>query len=82
MRAMVIVTENTPKGTERSPQEYANPLLVLTGEAYAQMTFDALYECICRTLRDGKPRLIAQHFTPEGQVKLLYGDGTSLDQKI
>jgi len=33
MRAVVFVTERTPKGTDRSPQEYLHPLLVLTGEA-------------------------------------------------
>lgn len=25
MRAVVVVTEETPKGTARSPQEYVNP---------------------------------------------------------
>ncbi|MFO7536594.1 MAG: hypothetical protein R6X32_00880 [Chloroflexota bacterium] len=39
MRAVAFVTE----GTERSPQEYDQPLLVLTGEAYARMTFEALH---------------------------------------
>jgi hypothetical protein len=29
MRAVVFVTEETQKGTTRSPQEYENPLLVL-----------------------------------------------------
>jgi hypothetical protein len=40
---VVFVTEDTPKGTARSPQEYGQPLLVLTGEAYASMRFDGLY---------------------------------------
>jgi len=31
MRAVVIVTEETHKGTARSPQEYANPLVILSG---------------------------------------------------
>src|SRR5215467_14007719 len=31
MRAVVIVTEETRKGTARSGQEYANPLVVLSG---------------------------------------------------
>ena len=34
MRAVVFVTERTPKGTARSPQEYFSPLLVLPGEAW------------------------------------------------
>ncbi len=50
MRAIVIVTEGTSKGTIRSPQEYVKPLLVLTGEVYAQITFDTLHECICQAL--------------------------------
>src|SRR5437016_14323346 len=35
MRAVVIITEETKKGTARSGQEYANPLLVLSGREYA-----------------------------------------------
>ena len=31
MRAVVIVTAETHKGTARSPQEYANPLVILSG---------------------------------------------------
>lgn len=38
-RAVVVVTEYMIKGTERSPQEYPNPLLVLTGRQYATLTF-------------------------------------------
>ena len=48
MRAVVFVTEGTPKGTTRSPQEYQHPLLVLTGEVYAHMTFAT---CIRRSVR-------------------------------
>ena len=50
MRAVVIVTEDTPKGTARCPQEYVDPLLILTGEAYAKETFDVLYWRICDAL--------------------------------
>ena len=35
MRAVVIVTENTEKGTPQSPQEFVDPLLTLRGEQYA-----------------------------------------------
>src|SRR5947209_14447640 len=34
MRAVVFVTAGTPKATARSPQEYLNPLLVLSGQEY------------------------------------------------
>jgi hypothetical protein len=79
MRAVVFVTEDTPKGTDRSPQEYVQPLLVLTGEAYAHMTFDTLYTHICNALRGGKPRVVAQYLTPEGHIRILFEDGTARD---
>jgi hypothetical protein len=77
MRAVVVITEDTRKGTDRSPQEYVQPLLVLTGEAYATMTFDALYTQICAALRGDKPRVVAQYLAPEGHLRILFEDGTS-----
>src|SRR6478609_9222717 len=47
MRAVVFVTEFTQKGTARSPQEYLSPLLVLTGEQYARISFHELHKGIC-----------------------------------
>ena len=82
MRAVVFVTEHTPKGTERSPQEYVQPLLVLTGEAYATITFETLYTHICRALRGAKPRVVAQYLAPGGRLRLLYEDGTVQDMDI
>ena len=79
MRAVVFVTEHTPKGTERSPQEYVHPLLVLTGEAYATMTFDTLYTQICHALRGAKPRVVAQYLAPGGHLRLFFADGTAQD---
>jgi hypothetical protein len=75
MRAVVFVTENTPKGTERSPQEYVSPLLMLTGEAYAHMTFDTLYTQICHALRGDKPRVVATYLAPSGRTRILFEDG-------
>ena len=77
MRAVVFVTENTPKGTERRPQEYVSPLLVLTGEAYAHMTFDTLYTQICHALRGGTPRVLATYLAPSGRIRILFEDGTA-----
>jgi hypothetical protein len=74
MRAVVFVTEYTSKGTERSPQEYVQPLLVLTGEAYATMTFDALYTHICNALRADKPWVVATYLAPDGSMRLLFED--------
>ena len=51
MRAVVIVTEETRKGTARSPQEYVNPLLVLSGREYASISFVELHTRICDALR-------------------------------
>jgi hypothetical protein len=77
MRAVVFVTENTPTGTERSPQEYVSPLLVLTGEAYAHMTLDTLYTHICHALRGDKPRVVATYLAPSGRIRILFEDGTA-----
>lgn len=82
MRAVLIVTKETRKGTDRSPQEYVRPLLMLTGEEYAKTSFDVLYERICEALRSGRPRLLAEWYTAEGQVKLLYEDGTSQEYDV
>ncbi|MCB0167466.1 MAG: hypothetical protein KDI79_24765 [Anaerolineae bacterium] len=79
MRAVVVVTEHTPKGTERSPQEYVQPLLVLTGKSYATMTFETLYTHICNALRGNKPRVVGQDLAPGGHLRLLYEDGTAKD---
>jgi hypothetical protein len=73
----LLFTEDTRKGTDRSPQEYVQPLLVLTGEAYATMTFDALYTQICDALRGDKPRVVAEYLAPEGRLRILFEDGTS-----
>jgi len=52
LRAVVFVTPETRKGTARSPQEYADPLLVLTGEEYAACAFGELHRRLCDALRD------------------------------
>jgi len=79
MRAVVFVTEDTPKGTAHSAQEYQHPLLVLTGEEYAHITFDHLYTRICNALRGDKPRVVAQYLAPGGRIQILFEDGTAKD---
>ncbi|SRR6266540_6549407 len=76
MRAVVFVRELTPKGTPRSAQEYVDPLLVLTGEEYATMTFEALHARICQALRGDKPKVIATSVVPGRRVRILFEDGT------
>lgn len=39
MRAVVVVTNETRKGTPRCGQEYQNPLFILSGEEHARMTW-------------------------------------------
>jgi hypothetical protein len=75
LRAVVFVTEGTPKGTARSYQEYVNPLLVLTGPEYATIPFSVLHERICDALRGGRPRLVAEFWDPDRTVRLISEDG-------
>lgn len=76
MRAVVVVTDGTRKGTARSPQEYVDPLLVLTGEAYANMTFETLHAGICDALRGGRPRVVATSLVPGGRLLVFFEHGT------
>lgn len=77
LRAVVVVAEGTPKGTERSAQEYVSPLLILTGEEYASLSFGELHKRICNALRGSQSRCIAESWSPEGDVQLLFENGTS-----
>jgi hypothetical protein len=70
-RAVVIVTEHSIKGTERSGQEYLSPLLVLTGEEYARIGFADLHERICDALRGNRPPVVAEAFLPDGTHRIL-----------
>lgn len=77
MRAVVIITEETEKGTARNPQEYSNPLLTLDGKQYANMTFDELHTLICDALRGDRPRVVIETIGPDGRHSLHFEDGTS-----
>jgi hypothetical protein len=77
MRAVVIITEETEKGTARHPQEYLNPLLTLDGKQYASMTFDELHNRICDALRGAQPRLAIETIDSDGRHSLHFEDGTS-----
>jgi hypothetical protein len=81
MRAVVIVTEETPKGTARSPQEYVNPLFVLSGREYASISFVELHARICDALRGTGPGVVAQSFTADGEVQLVLSDGRIFDPR-
>lgn len=76
MRAVVFVTGESAKGTKRSPQEYVNPLLVLTGVEYERLPFAEIHERICAALRGARPRLVAEFLTPDGVTRLHFENGT------
>ena len=65
-RAVLIVTEYSIKGTERSGQEYASPLLLLNGEEYAGMTFQELHERISHALRGNRSPVLMELRLPDG----------------
>lgn len=50
MRAAVFVLDDTAKGTDRSGQEYVDPLLVLTGEEFSQIGFVDLMDRLNKEL--------------------------------
>lgn len=81
MRAVVFVTDEAEKGTKRSQQEYVNPLLVLSGRAYASIPFVQLHERICDALRGKRPRVVAQSWTSGGGVQLILSDGRILNSR-
>jgi hypothetical protein len=76
MRAVVFVTEATPKGSAPSPQEYVRPLLVLPGHEYATIPFGERHRMICELLRGDRPRLAAEVRRPDGGSRLLLEDGS------
>ncbi len=77
LRAVVIVTEGTPKGTHQSGQEYIDPLLVLSGDEYGAISFRGLHKRICNVLRGDRPRCVAEFWTDDGRARLLFEDGSS-----
>ncbi len=66
-RAVVFVTDEAEKGTERSGQEYVDPLLVLTGEQYAKVPFQVLLSKLEECIRSG-PRVVAEYLDSDGET--------------
>lgn len=66
-RAVVFVTDETEKGSERSGQEYVDPVLVLTGEQYAKVPFQVLLEKLEECIRTG-PRVVAEYLDSDGET--------------
>ena len=72
LRAVVIVRERT----EKIGQECIAPLVVLSGDEYTAMSFEALHDRICDALRGIRPRLVAETFGGDGEAKLIFEDAT------
>lgn len=83
-RAVVIVTEYSTKGTERSGQEYVSPLLLLSGEEYARITFQQLLERICDALRGNRSPVAMEVLLPDGTYRVIRlkkaSDGSEIAQ--
>jgi len=79
LRAVVFVVANTPRGSEgHHPQEYADPLLVLSGAEYRSITFTELHARLCDALRGVRPRVTGQLIF-DGQARVLFDDGSKCD---
>jgi hypothetical protein len=71
MRAVVFVTEYSIKGTKRNGQEYVSPLLVLSGEEYANITFEGLHIRLCDALRGNRTPVVMEILNPDGTHKII-----------
>ena len=72
-RAVVFVTEYSLKGTARSGQEYASPLLLLPGEEYARIPFAELHQRLCDALRGNRAPVVAELLLPDGTHQIIRG---------
>jgi len=78
LRAVVFVTEFSQKGTTRSGQEYVSPLLVLSGDEYATITFTELYERLCLALRGDRPRPILEVHRSGQSTRVVFEDESTM----
>ncbi len=72
-RAIVFVTDDTRKGTARNGQEYIDPLLVLTGEEYAKISFQDLLQKLAEAVCSG-PRVVLEYFDGKGETHIFRDD--------
>lgn len=72
-RAVVFITSGTRKGTDRHPQEYVEPLFVLSGTEYANIAFNDLLGRLQEAVRSG-PRVVAEFLGPTGQRRSITDD--------
>jgi hypothetical protein len=73
LRAVVVVEVGSAKGTERCGQEYVDPLLILSGQEWEQLSFDAVMRRIEQALDQRRgPRPIALVLAPDGTSRWVY----------
>ena len=77
LRAVVFIRAQQRKGTDRSPQEYPEPLLTLTGKEYAAVSFGGLHERLINALLGARPKVVGEVRVPSGTIRVLYEDGSS-----
>ncbi len=82
LRAVVIVTGETKKGTKRNGQEYIDPLLVFTGAEYERMSFDEVYHSVCDALLGDGPRVRSQGVLPDGTLETTFSDGSTKETPL
>ena len=80
LRAVVFVTSETQKGTDKHAQMYVDPLLVLSGAEYRLVPFAVLHARLCSALRAGRPRCTGEMHVGD-KVRLFFQDGSTVDVK-
>lgn len=78
LRAVVVVTRGTPKGTKRSGQEYTQPLLVMSGAEYGTVGFGELVERVSSALRGSRPGVRLEVHRPDGHIEVVFDDDNTL----
>ena len=77
LRAVVFIRKLQEKGTNRSAQEYPNPLLMISGKEYSSASFANLHERLTEALLGNRPKVVAEIREPTGAVRVVYEDGNS-----
>ena len=76
MRAVIFMTEYSVKRSDRNGQEYLSPLLVLSGQEYAQITFEDLHTRLCDALRGNRAPVVGQILDSDGKHRIVRGKNT------
>ena len=77
LRAVVFIRKLDRKGTERSTQEYANPLFMMSGKEYSSVSFASLHDRLTEALLGNRRRVVAEIREAAGAIRVVYEDGNS-----